>query len=427
MNANQTRLYAITNAQYEAHYRTNTGGLIFPSHFYNCVSNVDTKDLAETMGLKRKTDIVGVLISTTLHPGYKNLRNNFIKYKSPSCADSTYDGAFQHTIPEANNGRGFTYWATLNPIGDAIVVLKDIHSDSILKKGLWTQPPELFVKPPECWYCGDKGVELNPKTVGKTERLMCAECVVEISKPKIGNCNDCFKELVEGYYWSRPAKNLMFCADCGQSVLDEEKEEEAMGAEDKDAPAPIPVAPPTEQETKFIAYLEECYQEAIAPPAPKKVKQTRNKQKLNADKCVWETTGCMNEDFMKTFLWDKMNAKQKRDATKCFKADPEAFIEYRNYSFRGATDGDIGLFYSEIWLLDLSTECGGKCSPVVVNRINTSSAYAMSRCGMDREEDEDADEEVKEGRFKYTELPKLFKTEAINGERFWISVRHHFV
>ena len=155
-------------------------------------------------------------------------------------------------------------------------------------------------------------------------------------------------------------------------------------------------------------------------------KQTGNKQKLNADKCVWEDTGFMGENFLRTFLYDKLNAKQKRNADKLFKADPESYIEYRNYSFRGATDGDIGLFYSEIWLLDL-TECGGKCSPVVVNRINTSSAYAMSRCGMDREVDEDEDEEVKEGRFKYTELPKLFKTQAINGQRFWTSVRHHFV
>ena len=165
----------------------------------------------------------------------------------------------------------------------------------------------------------------------------------------------------------------------------------------------------------------------ITKTAPKKVKKTGNKQKLNADKCVWESTGYMDEYFLKTFLYDKLNSKQKRDADKLFKADPEGYIEYRNYGFRGTTDGDTGLYYSEIWLLDLITNNGGKCSPVVVNRINTSSAYAMSRCGMDREEDEDADEEIKEGRFKYTELPKLFKTEAINGKRFWLSVRHHFV
>jgi hypothetical protein len=274
---------------------------------------------------------------------------------------------------------------------------------------------------------GSSCEELYPQVINKTERLICEECVAEFFEPpKIGNCSDCSQELVEGYYWSRPDKNLMFCADCGQSVLDEEKEEEAMGAEDKDAPTPlVAVAPPTEQETKFLAYLEECYQEAVAPP---KAKAPRKKVKpLNADKCVWETTGCMDENFMKTFLLEKMNANQKRDATKLFKADPEGFIEYRNISFRGATDGDNGLFYSEIWLLDLSTECGGKMSPIVVNRINTSSAYAMSRCGMDREEDEDEDSEEKPGRFKYTELPKMFKKDAINGARFWESVRHHFV
>lgn len=41
----------------------------------------------------------------------------------------------------------------------------------------------------------------------------------------IGKCNDCGQELVEGYYWSRPDRNLKFCADCGQSVLDEEEED----------------------------------------------------------------------------------------------------------------------------------------------------------------------------------------------------------
>jgi hypothetical protein len=429
MNANGTRLFAITNAQYEAHYRTNTGGLIFPSHFYNCISNVDTKDLAENMGLRRKTDIVGVLIATKEHPGFKNKRNNFVQYKSPTCAESTYDCAFQHTIPTANNGKGFTYWATLNPLGDVIIVLKDIHSDTILKKGRWNQPPELFVKPPECYWCGDKGMELTTKTISGKDRLICSECIAELFKPKIGFCSDCSEELVEGYYWSRPDRNLKFCADCGQSVLDEEKEEEAMGAEDKDAPneddqdliiikgntpEPIPVVSITNavilEPLLVIVGKPEEKRVLVLPPAKE-------------DKALFESTGCMSEDFMKTFLWDKMNANQKRDATKCFKADPEGFIEYKVYSFTGKTDGDIGLFYSEIWLLDLSTQCGGKYSPVVVNRINTSSAYAMSRCGMDREEDEDEDQV----KIKYSKLSQMFKKDAINGARFWESVRHHFV
>lgn len=493
MNANGTRLYAITNAQYEAHYKTNTGGLIFPSHFYNCLSNVDTKDLAENMGLKRKTDIVGVLITTKEHPGFKNKRNNFVQYKSPTCAESTYDCAFQHTIPTANNGKGFTYWATLNPMGDVIIVLKDIHNDDIVKKGRWNQPPELFVKPPECYQCGSKKgsscEELYPQIINKTERLICEECVGEFFKPKIGNCNECNEELVEGYYWSRPAKNLMFCADCGQSVLDEEKDEQDLIIIKGNTPEPIPMVSIVVHqlhkpdivvevpEPPMVEYdgikMRKCAIPCLTSPKMGKswwkgfgydspcscAYETRNKHNTpepipvvsirNAvileplpvivgkpeekrvlvlppakeDKALFESTGCMGEDFMKTFLWDKMNANQKRDTTKLFKADPEGFIEYKNYSFTGKTDGDIGLFYSEIWLLDLSTQCGGKMSPVVVNRINTSSAYAMSRCGMDREEDEEEDEV----KINYSKLPKLFKTQAINGARFWESVRHHFV
>jgi hypothetical protein len=487
MNANQTKLYAITNAQYEAHYRTQTGsGLIFPSHFYNCISKVDTKDLAENMGLKRKTDIVGVLITNKQHPGFKNKRNNFVQYKSPTCAESTYDGAFQHTIPEANNGKGFTYWATLNPLGDVIIVLKDIHNDDIVKKGRWNQPPELFVKPPECWYCGDKGEELQTKNINKTERLMCAECVAEIfDDDNSWKCYECRNDKKMTETQNVCKYGFAYCDECASvAEIFKPENKDAPNEDDQDLiiikgaePEPIPMVSisipqlhkpdiivevpeplmveydgirmrqcliPCKTSPKMgkswwkgFGYDSPCAcayetrnkhnEEQKEIPAPKAKAPRKKVSPLNADKCVWETTGCMDENFLRGFLYEKLNATQKRDADKCFKADPEAFIEYRNYSFRGATDGDIGLFYSEIWLLDLSTECGGKYSPVVVNRINTSSAYAMSRCGMDRDEDEDEDEEKKEGRFKYTELPKLFKTEAINGERFWASVRHHFV
>jgi hypothetical protein len=42
---------------------------------------------------------------------------------------------------------------------------------------------------------------------------------------------------------------------------------------------------------------------------------------------------------------------------------------------------------------------------------------------MDREEDEDEDQV----KINYSKLPKMFKKDAINGARFWESVRHHFV
>jgi len=48
---------------------------------------------------------------------------------------------------------------------------------------------------------------------------------VVAEKEGIGFCSDCREELVEGYYWSRPDRNLKFCADCGEWVLNEEEED----------------------------------------------------------------------------------------------------------------------------------------------------------------------------------------------------------
>jgi hypothetical protein len=155
-------------------------------------------------------------------------------------------------------------------------------------------------------------------------------------------------------------------------------------------------------------------------------KSTRKKSSpINKEKFVFENSGSMDKDFMTTFLWNKMNNRQKRVATKLFEEEPEAYIEYKVISFNGATDGDSGLFYSEIWLLDLGSNYFiSRYSAVVVNRINNSSAYAMTRCGMDYDNDDD-DDDIR--KWKYTELSKMFRNDVINGAQFWKSVRHHFV
>jgi len=106
--------------------------------------------------------------------------------------------------------------------------------------------------------------------------------------------------------------------------------------------------------------------------------------------------GTMGKGFYETFIRDKMSAKGQNlmdeifgeeDAEEC-----ENFVEYRVCSWGNPKDHHQ-VEYSELWFLDCETE-QGFYYPVVATNINTSSAYAMSRCGMNREtetEEEEAD------------------------------------
>jgi hypothetical protein len=64
--------------------------------------------------------------------------------------------------------------------------------------------------------------------------------------------------------------------------------------------------------------------------------------------------------------------------------EDEDFVEYRVCGWDNPRDGVAE--YSELWFFDCETE-QGYYYPVVVSEINTSSAYAMCRCGMDRDPD----------------------------------------
>jgi len=81
--------------------------------------------------------------------------------------------------------------------------------------------------------CDTCGYDLDPNNLMQKYNdpsvYQCDECYdkdKEKDEKSIGICNDCNEELVDGYYWSRPDRNLMFCADCGEWVLEEEKKEE---------------------------------------------------------------------------------------------------------------------------------------------------------------------------------------------------------
>ena len=85
-----------------------------------------------------------------------------------------------------------------------------------------------FVK--VCEEIEKKPIKLNaPENKIETEikdKQIDIDTEMNANDNKIGYCSDCNEELVQGYYWSRPDRNLMFCADCGEWVLEEEEAED---------------------------------------------------------------------------------------------------------------------------------------------------------------------------------------------------------
>jgi hypothetical protein len=63
--------------------------------------------------------------------------------------------------------------------------------------------------------------------LSKHEKLLNKLCSKVVEENTLGYCNECEAELADGYWWSRPERNLKFCADCGEYVLKEEAEEQA--------------------------------------------------------------------------------------------------------------------------------------------------------------------------------------------------------
>jgi hypothetical protein len=207
-------------------------------------------------------------------------------------------------------------------------------------------------------------------------------------------------------------------------------------------PEPEPVA---EEPKKKRAYNKKPKAEAVAPAEKKvvvgktitiKVKKNKKANLIIEDEepeVVAEATpepvvevvpevsrryvaeGIMNKSFYETYIKENMTKKGQslmdeifgeEDAEEC-----ENFVEYRVCSWGNSYDGVCE--YSEMWFLDCETEAGFYY-PVAVSNINTSSGYAMCRCGMDRDaETEEEEQELMKTDEEILALVKPRNHEAI--------------
>jgi hypothetical protein len=235
---------------------------------------------------------------------------------------------------------------------------------------------------------------------------------------------------------------------------EEVAENEQMGLEDHDAPAPVVVVQEVvaevvpevvaEEPKKKRAYKKKPKPEAeVVAPAEatvvikaKKPRAPKKKPNLviednseDEKEVVAEETpapvqevaevpkryvaeGIMNKSFYETYIREKMSEKGQRlmDAVFGDYEEDEMGVEYRVCSWGNSRDHINE--YSEIWFLDCEPE-EGYLYPVIVGEINTSSAYAMCRCGMDR----DADNEEDEANLMLTDEEILALVKPRNHER----------
>ena len=103
--------------------------------------------------------------------------------------------------------------------------------------------------------------------------------------------------------------------------------------------------------------------------------------------------GIMSKRFYNQFIRGNMTAKDQSlmDAVYGDYEEDEMGVEYRVVLWGNPTDYITE--YSELWFLDCEPE-EGYYYPVIVREINTTSPYAMSRCGMDRDPQEDDEESL---------------------------------
>ena len=104
----------------------------------------------------------------------------------------------------------------------------------------------------------------------------------------------------------------------------------------------------------------------------------------------------MNESFFKEYLLDSIVCKNKKIQklvrrtlyTDCESYDLMYYVE--------SSEGDVSYRYNETWYLSNAieiTDINYYCIKIVINGINSSSGYAMCRCGMDDEYSEDSEQE----------------------------------
>lgn len=93
--------------------------------------------------------------------------------------------------------------------------------------------------------------------------------------------------------------------------------------------------------------------------------------------------GSMTKSFFDDYI--KHHINKGNNLQKCEKIlEDYEFIEYYSIGLKS----DRVACYSELWFLDINLN-DNKCLPILIEDINTSSYYSLSRCDMDIDYDED--------------------------------------
>ena len=111
------------------------------------------------------------------------------------------------------------------------------------------------------------------------------------------------------------------------------------------------------------------------------------------------TSGSMDKSFYEDFIYNKLQNNIKKMMINTL--EKNEFIEY--YALSMTNHNQPQCSYSELWLLDCFPNTkyyNGFYYPVFIPIINTSSPYALCRCGMDSEDDDDDDDDDKEDNNK---------------------------
>jgi len=132
----------------------------------------------------------------------------------------------------------------------------------------------------------------------------------------------------------------------------------------------------------------------VEPETPPSTEETKEPEPEQVPR-RYVAEGIMDKRFYETYLREHMSSKGKEYMDRLYGEEDvetnENFVEYRVCGWKNPRDGVAE--YSELWLLDCEPVCLGTYYPVVVGEINTSSGYAMCRCGMDRDAENEEEEQ----------------------------------
>ena len=110
---------------------------------------------------------------------------------------------------------------------------------------------------------------------------------------------------------------------------------------------------------------------------------------LNIDEKKWPVgDGTLNKSLYESYLKPHISKSYNNKIYNLMRDynDEEWYLEYRNIYIDNPNNGETE--FSMMWFLDINHE-DGYYLPVYINRINTSSPFAFSMCGIDREDELD--------------------------------------